>query len=154
MRHINISEFTPPNNWLKKAEKIKAKLNTLPDIEAKKKYIDQCAHVWAALKQDLLVLSNGKCWYCEAKEDRSDYHVDHFRPKKRVMLLDGTACDGYWWLAFDWTNYRIACSYCNSPHTGEDGIARGKSDSFPLRDERFRAKVPEDNRHYPDLRMT
>ena len=67
-------------------------------------------------------MSRGKCWYCEARQDRSDNTVDHFRPKSL-----------YPWLAFKLNNFRYACTFCNSvrtnPDTGESG---GKGDHFPL----------------------
>ena len=47
---------------------------------------------------------------------------------------------GYWWLAFDLSNFRYCCTYCNSRRkdsvTGQYG---GKQDSFPLFDEGTRA---------------
>jgi hypothetical protein len=43
----------------------------------------------------------------------SAYHVDHYRPKGRVKDLDGNESDGYWWLAFEWTNYRICGQLIN-----------------------------------------
>jgi len=73
------------------------------------------------------------CWYSEAKALSSDFHVDHFRPKGRALQLDDTERTGYWWLAFDWRNYRLAGSYPNSAHKDDDGNVRGKQDYFPLR---------------------
>lgn len=34
--------------------------------------------------------------------------VEHYRPKKSRIGLDGVEGDGYWWLAFEYTNFRIA----------------------------------------------
>jgi hypothetical protein len=63
-----------------------------------------------------------KCWYTEAELVGADLTIDHYRPK----------CD-YWWLAFDVSNYRIACPFANSPkHNGKHGCAGGKGDNFPL----------------------
>jgi len=88
-------------------------------------------------------LSFKKCWYCEAIENRSDKAVDHFRPKGNVK---DTEHQGYWWLAFDWNNYRYSCTFCNSRRkdqkTGETG---GKSDYFPLIDEANRAMTKGDD---------
>lgn len=36
--------------------------------------------------------------------------------------------DGYWWLAYDYLNYRLSCEVCNRP-SGEGG----KKDIFPLK---------------------
>ena len=52
--------------------------------------------IWTELKPVLASLSDGKCWYTEAKDRVSYWEVDHFRPKKV-----------YPWLAFDWANFRL-----------------------------------------------
>ena len=78
---------------------------------------------------------NDKCWFCESPVDRSDNAVDHFRPKKRVS---DAACEhrGYRWLAFDVSNFRYACTYCNSRRKDLDcDTAGGKADLFPLLNE-------------------
>ena len=80
-----------------------------------------------------------KCWYSEAPDAVSDWHVDHFRPKKRTLDEDKTEHEGYHWLAFDWRNYRIAGSYTNSPHRDGQGVTRGKWDYFPLANGSVRA---------------
>lgn len=78
--------------------------------------------VWGAAKDRLRKVSNGKCWYCESRQERSDNAVDHYRPKSI-----------YPWLALELGNFRYACTYCNSirrnPETGE---LSGKGDHFPL----------------------
>ena len=53
--------------------------------------------------------------------------------------------EGYWWLAFDYRNFRLACSYRNCLHTGTDQITRGKSDRFPLLSGSPRASTPDSN---------
>jgi len=77
-------------------------------------------------------MSHGKCWYSEAPDAVSDWHVDDYRSKKRTLDEDKTEYDGYHWLAFDWKNYRIAGSFPNSPHKDGEGVTRGKWDYFPL----------------------
>ena len=42
-------------------------------------------------------------------------------------------------LAFNYSNFRLACSYCNTGHRGSDKIVRGKRCQFPLFDESKRA---------------
>lgn len=64
-----------------------------------------------------------------SKEDRSDNPIDHFRPKNKVVECDGHP--GYWWLAFDWRNYRFTCTYCNSRRVNIE-TAGAKHDHFPL----------------------
>ena len=62
----------------------------------------------------LLKKFNNKCWYTEAQDSVSTLHVDHFRPKGRKKD-DRTKKveDSYWWLAFEWTNYRICGELVN-----------------------------------------
>lgn len=83
-----------------------------------------------------------KCWYCEAEEIRSDMPVDHFRPKGKVE--DDNQHDGYWWLAYDWKNYRCACTYCNSRRNFEE-TEGGKACKFPLVDPNTRAYSADDD---------
>src|SRR5690606_26346987 len=53
-------------------------------------------------------LSNGKCWFSEAYKRAAPYEMDHFRPKKEVINKKGDTPEiGYWWLAFEWSNFRI-----------------------------------------------
>ncbi len=87
------------------------------------------ASVWRYFADNVKDLAHKKCWYCESNEDRSHMPVDHFRPKNRV-----TECpdhEGYWWLAFDWLNYRYCCTFCNSLITG-DTTTGGKQNYFPI----------------------
>jgi hypothetical protein len=76
------------------------------------------------LKDWLLSLSSQKCWFSEAKDCFNHWDVEHYRPKKSAKDKDGTEHDGYYWLAFDWTNFRICGNVGN----------RKKGTFFPLRD--------------------
>jgi len=82
-----------------------------------------------------LSFSYNKCWYSEAREIASHYHVDHFRPKKKARDLDGEEREGYWWLSFEWSNYRIAGGACNTK----------KGNKFPVHERGLVATSPEDN---------
>jgi uncharacterized protein (TIGR02646 family) len=97
--------------------------------KARKKAISAKSTVWGQLSSVLSKRSHGKCWYCETNELRSDNPIDHFRPKGKVA--ECPAHPGYWWLAFDWKNYRFACTYCNSRRI-EVETAGGKQDHFPV----------------------
>jgi len=70
---------------------------------------------WSSeLKPILVSLLENKCPICERRISHSDSNADvieHYRPKKH-----------YWWLAYDYENYTLACSTCNL----------AKSDDFPL----------------------
>lgn len=85
--------------------------------------IDANSGHWAALKEWLLALSGGKCWFTEARDIASHLDVEHFRPKKSARNIKGPERDGYWWLAFDYMNFRIAGTVPN----------RKKGAWFPLR---------------------
>lgn len=63
----------------------------------------------------LFVSHHGKCCYCERKRDRKrEMDVDHYRPKGKVE--NGTANDGYWWLAYKWNNLLWSCKTCNQKY--------------------------------------
>lgn len=98
-------------------------LRTAPNAAARNKIIDDNSAVWGELKQWLLTLSHQKCWFSEAKDCFSHWDVEHYRPKKSARDVDGTTHDGYWWLAFDWQNFRICGNAGN----------RKKGTYFPLR---------------------
>ncbi|MBF6650188.1 hypothetical protein [Methylobacter sp. BlB1] len=113
--------------WLAQSQAYYQQLETLhnnSDIEGRNKFIDDHAAHWGRLKSWLQVLSKGKCWFSEVKELFSHYDVEHFRPKKETKALDGTVRDGYWWLAFDYTNYRLCGNVGN----------RKKGGWFPLKE--------------------
>ena len=64
---------------------------------------------WKELKPILYEKQNGRCAICECKMyQRRSIDVEHFRPKAH-----------YWWLAYNFKNYYIACAECNSTNKGE-----------------------------------
>lgn len=137
MIFIDISKLNVPPKWIIEKQKKTQKLAKIAGDKQKSGFIRKNSHIWQCLKQEMEIVSYNKCWYCESKNVRGDLHVDHYRPK--------TTKGGYWWLAFDHSNFRLACSYCNSPHTGPDRVTRGKSRQFPLLDETRRASSPRSN---------
>lgn len=76
MIHINIDDKEPPEDWLCKAELVTEQLKSLSTPEEKKKLIEKHSDLWGELKDWLLELSHGKCWYSEAREIFSHYHID------------------------------------------------------------------------------
>lgn len=135
MRYIDIDDLALPPDWniRAKAAAAKAAKGGNPDDDNK---------VWRELKDYLGRLFNYKCWYCEIPIPRSDNAVDHFRPK-------GRCCDaanphnGYRWLAFEKSNYRYSCTFCNSRRKDVlSGTAGGKADRFPLLNESNRLYGP------------
>lgn len=87
-------------------------------ITERNKLIDDNRAHWGKLKPWLFALSKGKCWFTEGRDICSHTDVEHFRPKKEALELDGSMRDGYWWLAFDYTNFRAAGSVPNRKKGG------------------------------------
>lgn len=150
MRRIYISELYITDEWEEEAAQALEAIQDL-DPDQRKDAIDKLSSVWAKLKEQLASLSDNKCWYCESRQDRSDNAVDHYRPKKRVDRYPGidgfqvNSREGYWWLAFDWKNYRYSCTFCNSRR--KDVVtdsAGGKGNYFPLINEIERMLLPEE----------
>lgn len=125
MRYVDRSKLVKPAGWIQRAQTAARAVAAGDDP-------NNHSQVWRDLKDGLAALLHDKCWYCESPVDRSDNAVDHFRPKNRVS--DATKLhSGYRWLAFDESNFRYACTYCNSRRKDvEGGTAGGKADRFPL----------------------
>jgi hypothetical protein len=93
--------------------------------------------LWSKYKPVLAQAQHGKCGYCERDITTHGGHVEHFRPKGALQDLPDDPrergreepytgrvasprrltrlCDhGYPWLAYEWTNYLVACERCNS----------------------------------------
>ncbi|CAN7652879.1 hypothetical protein LJR220_006145 [Bradyrhizobium sp. LjRoot220] len=135
MRYIDLDRLVLPENWLQEASDAATAVSAGGSV-------DQNAAIWRKLKNGLAALSNDKCWYCETPVDRSDNAVDHFRPKGRVRDA-AQPHQGYRWLAYDRSNYRYACTFCNSRRKDiAAGTAGGKADRFPLVDEARRLYAP------------
>ncbi len=113
MRYIPLIDNPPDEAWCNRADAFTQSLLDAVNMEEKKTIIDANSRIWGEIKGHLLGLSHNKCWYSEARETYSHYHVDHFRPKKRAFDLNSTDQGGYWWLAFNWKNYRISGSVGN-----------------------------------------
>lgn len=99
---------------------------------------------WGRLKLWLSKLGHEKCWYCEAKSRRSPFDVDHFRPKLGVTV-DGKPLlgdFGYYWLAYEWWNFRLSCQRCNRPEKIDQSTRRGKWNEFPIESEHTRCAPP------------
>ena len=95
--------------------------------------------IWREVKGALGEISWEKCWYSESKNPGSDKNVDHFRPKGSVE--EDREHDGYWWLAFDWRNFRYSSQWCNQKRNDRvNGTRGGKGDRFPLRPGSSRAR--------------
>jgi len=89
----------------------------------RQKYIKENGSTkWSPIKLRMTAELGNKCWYTEAELVGEDPAIDHFRP-----VVD------YWFLAFQISNYRVACQYANSPkHNPVYGRPGGKGGQFPL----------------------
>jgi hypothetical protein len=137
MRYIPLLETKGPmkngqldQDWLRAAENLSAMLAAAPDKAARDLILGTKANeIWGQIKDWLLTLSHNKCWFSETEDIFSHRDVEHFRPKKLCKRIVGqkknTYEDGYWWLTYDWHNYRIC---------GNVGNVR-KSFIFPLLDD-------------------
>lgn len=95
--------------------------------------------IWGAAKPAYVKAQSGKCIFCESKFAAVSYgDVEHFRPKSGYVAVKGGPLvkPGYWWLAYEWTNYWASCQRCNQEF---------KKNYFPLHDEAKRAKAPADS---------
>jgi len=119
-----------PDKWKKwldrSSEYLKeaTRLHQEEGVKARNDYIKSKSKHWGKLKDWLRALSHGKCWFSDTKDKFSHYDVEHFRPKSEAKEIDKTVRDGYWWLAFEYTNYRICGNVGN----------RQKGGWFPLRE--------------------
>ncbi|WP_435243732.1 HNH endonuclease [Streptomyces cucumeris] len=130
MRHVDNTGLTAPEKWADRAAKELEKLQK--DAEDADKELT-FREMWRedAIRDQLIALMD-KCWYCETKFVRSPYHVDHYRPKS--VVVGAVERRGYWWLAYDPTNYRLSCHHCNSggARYGNQSAGPGKGARFPL----------------------
>jgi len=108
MIYIDLENNPPSQDWIDRAEIITQQLLNATDAASRNYIIDHNENLWNELKTYLAALSSNKCWYTESINAAAHCHVDHFRPKKEVIDENGTRTEGYWWLAFDWLNYRFS----------------------------------------------
>lgn len=134
MRFIDIANIEIPDGWEDKAMALSAKISAAKD-DSDRADIFKNNPIWQELFIALQKLSYGKCWYSEARDVMSDRDVDHFRPKNEAKNLDDAKRDGYWWLAYDYENYRFSSMYSNQKRYDKFDKAKevgGKSSYFPL----------------------
>ncbi|HEX8773830.1 MAG TPA: hypothetical protein VF735_09480 [Pyrinomonadaceae bacterium] len=91
---------------------------------------------WSDFKDIFSKAQFGKCAYCEVSVIGAQHgDVDHYYPKGEVHALEDDrstwgrerpyvssvegrsprvlCTTGYWWLAYDWSNYLLSCMVCN-----------------------------------------
>jgi uncharacterized protein (TIGR02646 family) len=96
---------------------------------ADKKSLDFPDHWNEPDVRGILYSAQGRvCGFCGCQLPRNDRgDVEHFRPKNSTRGIPPNG--GYWWLAYDATNYLLSCSVCNRTH---------KRTKFPLLNEPLR----------------
>jgi hypothetical protein len=127
MRYIDIDEVVLPAGWMMRAAAAASKV-------AQGENPNDHGQVWRDLKDHLGKHFHDKCWYCETPITRSDNAVDHFRPKGSCSDA-ANPHSGYRWLAFEKSNFRYSCTFCNEYRKDVDCGGGGKADRFPLLDE-------------------
>lgn len=138
--------------------------------------------IWGNFKQELSKAQHRKCAFCEGYaigQNRGD--VEHFAPKAEVQALSDdettwgvevpylanvegrvttpVSATGYWWLAYDWDNYILACAICNQawkraifPIKEVRAAAPAQSDAeTPYLLHPFRGEAPKDHLEYGRL---
>ncbi|WP_457626452.1 hypothetical protein [Persephonella sp.] len=141
MRYIDISKLPQImgeenfKEWEIEAERHLDKLKDMTH-EERAEYLRK-NNIWTKLHRYLAELSHNKCWYSEAPANSSEWDIDHYRPKNRSKDINGKVIleDGYWWLAYDWTNYRLTGSLINrrrKDKLSDSEEVGGKGDFFPV----------------------
>lgn len=129
MIHIDRADKEPDEDWIKAADALTASLLKAPTVAERNKIIDDNETLWGELKDFLLGISDQKCWYSESKDSFNHSHVDHFRPKKEAIGIDKKDHGGYWWLAFEWTNYRFSGGVGNVRKRSKFAVRNHKANS-------------------------
>lgn len=145
----------PAKSGAKKSAAASAKAATGVAAEAKGKKKDKIFQdVWKDFKAIFAYAQFDKCGFCESnvlKTGRGD--VEHYRPKSEVSELDDdpdtrgvqheaaaavtgrrpkVVCStGYYWLAYDWSNYLLSCAICNQNFKGSVFPVRNVPRSLP-----------------------
>ncbi len=136
MMYINFDKLNvPQKKWLDKATELLELLEKSTTVEERNSIIDKNHRFWKVFKNSFKELSHNKCWYSETNNPYSHLHIDHFRPKKRVEDIFDKATpsrDGYWWLTFDYRNYRLCGSVGNTK----------KNDHFAVKYNRVNSPAP------------
>lgn len=145
MIFIDLEELKPLiRHVLADLDEAQQAVNEESDPQRRAELIDRYRDRWIKCRDAMSRLSNDKCWYTECKNPGTDDDVDHFRPKGGVA--EEPSHPGYYWLAFEWRNFRLSCHRANRPRrdagTGETG---GKAGHFPLVNPECRAWTKDDD---------
>lgn len=114
---------------------------------------DVFCSLWGKYKPLFSAAQERKCAFCEGDAAVQQFgDVEHYRPKAKIRQLENdgkeqrdspkvkdrggpqVGATGYWWLAYDWDNYLLACQICNQ---------QWKSDFFPIAEEPRASDAPQ-----------
>ncbi|MGW6456706.1 restriction system modified-DNA reader domain-containing protein [Streptomyces sp. NPDC055078] len=125
-----MSSLTVPSDWSRRADVLKRRVADCGTDKIKIAGVFKSSPHWARLRPQIIDLADRKCWYCEGEVSNSRLPIDHFRPKNGVV---GEVHPGYYWLAYEVSNFRLICEFCNSS-TDDDPTGRRvtKIHHFPL----------------------
>jgi uncharacterized protein (TIGR02646 family) len=99
-----------------------------PKVLVKKRDGHDFPNAWRRHKEAIAKMSHRKCVYCEGKiNGPAAGNVDHFKPKALFPLL-----------AYEWTNYFLACESCNT----------AKHDKWPRSGGYIRPDQGDPSRHF------
>ena len=131
MKYFDLRKIDKNNpdflEWKRKAEELTEELNKCATHCERMDFLKNKRHWGSSIKRILKDTFGNLCWYSDSSGEGHYLDVDHFRPKgsskngEGVQLLEG----GYWWLAYDYENYRLSCEVVNRG---------GKKDRFPIED--------------------
>lgn len=117
---------------LDELEKVVASLDP-GDLKAIKATVRNGTSKWSAFRTIFEDTFGAKCWYTEASSTGALDDVDHFRPK--LGVTGEKEHPGYWWLAFDWHNFRLSSQVTNRLRRDKAAeVTSGKGNAFPLLD--------------------
>lgn len=127
MIFIDYSVYRPSKKWRNKSKKELRKLvhfQSIGHVTNRNKLIDSRQYHWTKIKKQIIDVTYNKCWFSEGTSDVSHFHIEHFRPKKKVEIINSkygyiegrvaNDINSYWWLAFEHKNYRICGAISNS----------------------------------------
>lgn len=134
MRYIDLYRIEPSSpkiqQWSVKAKRAFEELSKITSHKERADYLSDHS-LWREFKDILVEEFGAICWYSGSDlANCQNGDVDHFRPKNCSKDINGQTIldNGYWWLAYDYYNYRLSCPTCNRSWKGG-----GKVDYFPIK---------------------
>jgi hypothetical protein len=120
--------------------------------------------LWSGFKPLFSAAQNGRCGYCDGPTTGLQHgDVEHYAPKSEVAVLGVDEAtwgeeapnsssvkgrrpqllsdSGYWWLAYEWSNYLLSCQTCNQTWKGTIFPVREPPDRTIPPDELVREKA-------------